>query len=85
MGTCWSSSLRGRNLQRKTNNNKRARNAPSGLVEEDSGSANEEEEDDHDSHDDADVSDCEDAPSGTNGDGENMDATNVHDEFDDGY
>jgi len=31
------------------------------------------------------MSDCEDAPSGTNGDGENMDATNVHDEFDDGY
>ena len=80
-----SSSLRGRNLQRKASNNKRARNGPSGLVEEDSGSANEEEEDDHDSHDDADVSDCEDAPSGTNGDGENLDATNVHDEFDDGY
>ena len=80
-----SSSLRGRNLQRKASNNKRARNGPSGLVEEDSGSANEEEEDDHDSHDDADVSDCEDAPSGTNGDGENVDATNVHDEFDDGY
>ncbi|CAD6219201.1 unnamed protein product [Miscanthus lutarioriparius] len=54
---------------------------PQGLVEEDSGSANEEEED---SHDDADVSNCEDAPSGTNGDGENVDATNVHDEFDDG-
>jgi len=80
-----SSSLRGRNLQRKASNNKRARNGPSGLVEEDSGSANDEEEDDHDSHVDADVSDCEDAPSGTNCDGENMDATNVHDEFDDGY
>ncbi|CAN6248725.1 unnamed protein product [Urochloa humidicola] len=79
-----SSSLRGRNLQRKASN-KRARDGPSRLVEEDSGSASEEEEDDQDPHDDADVSDCEDAPSGSNGDGENVDATNVPDEFDDGY
>lgn len=54
------------------------------LLEEDSGSANEEEEKDN-PHDDVDVSDCKDAPNDSNVDGENMEATNIPDEFDDGY
>jgi len=76
-----SSSLRGRNLPRRANS-KRARNGHPRLVKEDSSSANEEEED---PHDDAYVSDCDDAPNGPNDDAENMEATNIHDEFDDGY
>lgn len=75
-----SSTLRGRNLPRKASS-KRSRLVE---LEEDSGSANEEEEDE-DPHDDADVSDCEHAPNGSNDGGENMEATNIPDEFDDGY
>ena len=77
-----SSSLRGCNLSRRANS-KRARKGHPWLVEEDSSSANEEEEEDP--HDDAFVSDCDDAPNGPNGDAENMEATNIPDEFDDGY
>ena len=58
-----SSSLRGHNLPRRTNN-KRARSGHPRLVEEDSSSANEEE----DPHDDAYVRDCDDAPNGSSGD-----------------
>ena len=80
-----SSSLRGRNLPRNASS-KRARNGHSRLaeLEEDLGSTNEEEEDE-DPHDDADVSDCEHDPNGSNGGGENMEAANIPDEFDDGY
>ena len=82
-----SSSLRGRNLPRNASN-KRARNGQSRLaeLEEDLGLANEEEEEEEeDPHDDADVSDCEQDPNGSNGGGENMEAPNILDEFDDGY
>ena len=80
-----SSSLRGRNLPRNASS-KRARNGHSRLaeLEEDLGSTNEEEEEE-DPHDDADVSDCEQDPNGSNGGGENMEAPNILDEFDDRY
>jgi len=80
-----SSSLRGRNFPRNASS-KRARNGQSRLAElkEDLGLANEEEEEE-DPHDDADVSDCEQDPNGSNGGGENMEAPNILDEFDDGY
>ena len=80
-----SSSLRGRNLPRNASS-KRARNGKSRLAEfeEDFGLDNEEEEEE-DPLDDADVSDCEQDPNGSNGGGENMEAPNILDEFDDGY
>lgn len=55
------------------------------MVEDESNLSSEEE--DRDPHDDAYVTDCDDAsiPNDANDGGENMQAANNHDEFEDGY
>jgi hypothetical protein len=70
-----SQALQGRNFPRRARNSAAAQ-----VVEEEE----EEEDEETDPHDDANVSDCENAPADSN-DGEDDEATNIIDEFDDGY
>jgi hypothetical protein len=81
-----SSSLRGRNLPRNASRGC-ARNSNPSLVENESNLGNEEEEEDWNPHDDAYVTDCEDAsiPNDANDGGENMQAANNQDEFEDAH